>query len=143
MPEVEIEIGQRVFSVVCHDGEEPFLRSAAKMLDTEAAVVLGQIGRMPPERMLLMAGLMLADKTAALEDDLRALQDKMATQERALRTAEERLADRDRRIASLQEEGVGAAPAAEVPTELTQGFADLAARAEAMAEAMDAAVKAP
>ncbi|GAB5446648.1 cell division protein ZapA [Gymnodinialimonas sp.] len=143
MPEVEIEIGTRVFSVACQDGEEPFLRSAAKMLDTEAAVVLGQIGRMPPERMLLMAGLMLADKTAALEDDLRELQDKIATQDRALRSAEERLADRGRKITELQESGGGEGPVAAVPEELSAGFAELTARAEAMAEAMEAAAETP
>lgn len=143
MPEVEIEIGTRVFSVACQDGEEPFLRSAAKMLDTEAAVVLGQIGRMPPERMLLMAGLMLADKTAALEDDLRELQDKIATQDRALRSAEERLADRGRKIAELQESGGGEGTAIAVPEELSAGFAELTARAEAMAEAMEVAGEAP
>jgi cell division protein ZapA len=143
MPEVQIEIGSRTFSVACQDGEEQFLHAAAKMLDTEAAVVLGQIGRMPPDRMLLMAGLMLADKTAALEDDLRELQDKIATQDRALRSAEERLADRGRKIADLQEASASGitAPPAEVPEALSAGFADLAARAEAMAEAMEAATR--
>lgn len=143
MPEVEIEIGTRVFSVACQEGEEPFLRSAAKMLDTEATVVLGQIGRMPPERMLLMAGLMLADKTAALEDDLRALQDKVSTQDRALRSAEERLADRGRKIADLQESGSAEGASVEVPEEVSAGLAELTARAEAMAEAMSAATDSP
>lgn len=132
MPEVEVEIGARIFSVACQDGEEPFLRSAAKMLDTEATVVLGQIGRMPPERMLLMAGLMLADKTAGLEDDLRVLQDKIATQDRALRSAEERLADRGRRISELQDAGPGEAAGA------SDELVALTERAEAMADAIDA-----
>ncbi len=136
MAEVVFEIGGREFSVSCQAGEEPFLRTAAKMLDTEATMVMGQIGRMPPERMLLMAGLMLADKTAALEDDLRALQDKVATQDRALHSAEERLADRARRIAELQ----AAAPVAELPAHVTDGLAELTARAEAMADAMNAAL---
>ena len=134
MAEVDIEIGGRLFSVACQDGEEPYLRSAAKMLDTEAAVVLGQIGRMPPDRMLLMAGLMLADKTAALEDDLRELQDKINTQDKALRSAEERLADRARRISELQEAG----PRTELPDQLTDGLAELAARAEALADELEA-----
>ena len=33
MPEVEIEIGSRVFEVACQDGEQHFLQTAAKMLD--------------------------------------------------------------------------------------------------------------
>ena len=133
MPEVQVEIGGRTFEVACQHGEEPYLRAAAKMLDTEAAVILGQIGRMPSEKMLLMAGLMLADKTAALEDEQEALKAKIAAQEKALRSAEERMADRARRIAELQEAG----PRTELPEALTDGLAELAARAEALAEELD------
>ena len=71
MPQVEIDVGGRTFEVACQPGEEAFLRSAAAMLDAEAQTVAEQIGRMPEGRMLLMAGLMLADKTAALEEKLR------------------------------------------------------------------------
>ena len=70
MPEVKIEIGGRSFDVACQEGEEKFLQSAAALLDGEASVLTSQIGRMPEARMLLMAGLMLADKTAGLEDRL-------------------------------------------------------------------------
>ena len=134
MPEVRIEIGGREFTVACQDGEEPYLHAAAKMLDTEAAVILGQIGRMPADRMLLMAGLMLADKTAALEDEIKTLQGRIAAQEKTLASAEERLADRARRIAELQEAG----PRTELPTRFTDGLAELAARAEAIDDEIDA-----
>jgi cell division protein ZapA len=70
MPNVTIAIGGREFEVACQEGEEHFLRSAAQLLDTEAAVLIGQIGRMPEGRMLLMAGLMLADKTAGMQEQL-------------------------------------------------------------------------
>lgn len=82
MPEVLITIGGRQFEVACQDGEEHFLRSAARMLDAEASVLVGQIGRMPEARMLLMAGLMLADKTAGLEDQLRAAEERAVVAER-------------------------------------------------------------
>lgn len=78
MPQVEVTIGGRAFDVACQSGEEPYLRSAAAMLDTEAAALSAQIGRMPESRMLLMAGLMLADKTAGLEDRLREAEARMA-----------------------------------------------------------------
>ena len=71
MPQVEIAIGGRSFEVSCQPGEEAFLRTAAELLDAEATALSSQIGRMPEARMLLMAGLMLADKTAGLEDRLR------------------------------------------------------------------------
>jgi cell division protein ZapA len=133
MPEVEIEIGGRSFSVACQDGEEPYLHSAARMLDTEAAVILGQIGRMPADRMLLMAGLMLADKTAALEDEIKTLQARIAAQDKSLASAEERLADRARRISELQDAG----PRTELPARFTDGLAELAARAESIADELD------
>jgi cell division protein ZapA len=70
MPEVSIEIGGRSFEVACQEGEEKYLQAAAALLDGEASVLAQQIGRMPEARMLLMAGLMLADKTAGLEERL-------------------------------------------------------------------------
>lgn len=73
MPDIDITIGGRTFQVSCQKGEEHFLRSAAKMLDVEAQPLVTQMGRLPESRMLLMAGLMLADKTAAVEDELRSL----------------------------------------------------------------------
>jgi cell division protein ZapA len=133
MPEVEIEIGGRSFSVACQDGEEPYLHSAARMLDTEATVILGQIGRMPADRMLLMAGLMLADKTAALEDEIKTLQARIAAQDKSLASAEERLADRARRISELQDAG----PRTELPARFTDGLAELAARAESIADELE------
>ncbi len=72
MADVTISIGGRDFEVACRDGEEHFLHSAAGMLDNEASALNDALGRMPETRMLLMAGLMLADKTASLEDQLKA-----------------------------------------------------------------------
>ncbi|MBF9049983.1 cell division protein ZapA [Roseobacter sp. HKCCD9010] len=138
MPELNIEIGGRSFTVACQEGEEPFLEAAARMLDTEAAVVLGQIGRMPPERMLLMAGLMLADKTAGLEEDLGRIQGELEAAEAALTAAQNKLDDRARRIVELED----SAPPAEItviPAQVTDGLAELAARAEALAEEVESA----
>ncbi len=115
MPEVTIQIGGRGFDVSCQDGEESYLHTAAKMLDDEAQVLSDQIGRMPEARMLLMAGLLLADKTAAVEDKIKEV---------------------EAELASLRS---GAAPAPErievpvVPEAVTDTLAELAARAEALA----------
>ncbi|WP_127562190.1 cell division protein ZapA [Nioella ostreopsis] len=136
MPEIVIQIGGRDFTVACQEGEEPFLRAAAQMLDTEASVVLGQIGRMPSERMLLMAGLMLADKTAGLEEDLQRAEETLRARDRALADAEERLAERARRISELE-----SAPPPDpeqvsvpvIPADVSDSLAEIAARAEALA----------
>ena len=115
MPELEITIGERSFFVSCRAGEEHFLNAAAKMLDTEAQPILQQLGRLPEARMLLMAGLMLADRTAAVEDEVRSLKEKLAA-----------LEGKSQVPPQLIEVPV-------VPQEVTDTLADLAARAEALA----------
>ena len=68
MPTVDFTIGHKDYQLACQEGEERLLRRAAAMLDTEARAILEQAGRMPEPRLLLLAGLMLADRASALED---------------------------------------------------------------------------
>lgn len=136
MSEIEIQIGGRDFLVACQEGEEPFLQAAARLLDNEATVVTGQIGRMPTERMLLMAALMLADKTAGLEEELRQAREAIETGERAMSAAEEKLSERAKRIAELQEApgpDPEQVPVAVIPKEVGDTLGEIAARAEALA----------
>ncbi|MEO1918581.1 MAG: cell division protein ZapA [Paracoccaceae bacterium] len=67
MPEVTVSIGKRNFVLACNKGEEPHLKAAAKLLSAEADTLQSQIGRVPEARMLLMSGLMLADKVKEME----------------------------------------------------------------------------
>jgi cell division protein ZapA len=71
MSQVTIEIGGRSFEVVCQEGEEEFLHAAAAMLDEEAKKLDGGGARVTESRMLLMSGLLLADRTAAMEEKLK------------------------------------------------------------------------
>ena len=109
--------------MACQDGEEHFLQSAASLLDTEAKALMDQIGRLPESRMLLMAGLMLADKHAGTEDQMKQMEDKIAQQEAWI----EELNNRPKPEPERQEVAV-------IPTEVTELMAELAARAEALAE---------
>jgi cell division protein ZapA len=123
MPELTIHIGGRSFEVACHEGEEEFLQSAAKMLDDEAQALASQIGRLPETRMLLMAGLMLADKTAAGQDSIAEMQQKLEATEKE--------------IADLKSGDAVAPQTVEVeviPSHVTDSLANLAARAEALAD---------
>lgn len=112
MPDIDISIGGKVFQVSCQPGEEHFLRGAAQMLDNEAQPVVTQMGRLPEARMLLMAGLMLADKTAAVEDEIRNLRAK---------------------VAELEARPVTTRDVAVMPPQVIETLAEIAARAEAMA----------
>lgn len=88
MPELTLDIGDRKFTVSCQAGEELYLKSAAKLLDAEARTVTQSVGRVPESRMLLMAGLMLADKSAAAGDQGKFADEKIADLESRLRDAE-------------------------------------------------------
>jgi len=121
MPEVTIEIGGRSFQVACQPGEEPYLLSAAKMLDEEAAVLAAQVGRIPEARMLLMAGLMLADKTASLQGRLAKAEAELAELRGAPRPDAERI------------------EVPVVPDAVIDTLAEIAARAEALADTLDPA----
>lgn len=112
MPTVDFSIGHKDYTLSCQEGEERLLKRAAAMLDTEARAILDQAGRMPEPRLLLLAGLMLADRTAALED---------------------RAAAAERELARLKANP----PRIEVPVvpvAIGEALAELAARAEALAE---------
>lgn len=120
MPDLEVTIGGRPFQVSCQPGEEHFLRSAAGMLDAEAAPIIAQLGRLPETKMLLMAGLMLADKTAAVEDELRSLR---------------------ARVAELEARPVATRDVAVIPQQVSETLAEIAARAEAMAARVEERIR--
>ncbi|UWQ97755.1 cell division protein ZapA [Rhodobacteraceae bacterium S2214] len=121
MPHVEIAIGGRTFEVACQEGEEHFLQSAAAMLNEEASHMSAQIGRMPEAKMLLMSGLMLADKTAGLEEKVKEAETRMAQLQARIDTLEGRPTQTERVEVPV------------IPAEVSDAMAQIAARAEALA----------
>lgn len=119
MPEVTITIGNRDFEVACREGEEHFLQSAAKMLDIEASVLVEQMGRIPEGRMLLMSGLMLADKTAGYEDKIKVIEAENAKLREELEQA----------LANTKTVEVPV-----IPQDVKDTLAQIAARTEAVAD---------
>ena len=47
MPDLDVTIGGKVFTVSCQPGEEHFLRGAAQLLDAEATPLMSAMGRLP------------------------------------------------------------------------------------------------
>ncbi|MGB7317729.1 MAG: cell division protein ZapA [Planktotalea sp.] len=126
MPEVVISIGGRDFEVACQEGEEQYLHAAAKMLDTEAQTLASQIGRIPEARMLLMAGLMLADKTAAMEDKVAQVEAQLGAVQAELTTLQNQPAPPPERI-----------EVPVIPEIVTDTLAEIAARTESFAAAIE------
>lgn len=123
MAQLDIKIGGRTFEVACADGEEHFLQTAAGMLDEEAEHLSSQIGRMPESQMLLMAGLMLADKTAGLDDKVK--------------EANGRIAQLQARIDTLESQPSETREVRVVPPSVTETLSELAACAEAIADEVE------
>lgn len=126
MPDLMLEIGGRVFEVACEPGQENSLHRAARLLDVEATRVAEAIGRSTEKRTLLLAGLMLADTTTALED-------RLASTEERLRHAEERVRIAEAKSAML------AANALKMETEASHRVS--AADIQTMRSEHEAAVK--
>lgn len=122
MPELTVTIGGRPFTVACQDGEEHFLRAAASLLDAEALPLVAQMGRLTESRMLLMAGLMLADKAAASEDEIRNLK---------------------ARIAALEARPETRVEVPVIPPQVTEALAEIAARTESLAARIEDRVATP
>ena len=80
-----------------------------------------QVGRMPEGRMLLMAGLLLADKTASVEDRVAELRVELAEREAELTELRNRVVEPERIEVPV------------VPQSVTDTLAEIAARAEALA----------
>lgn len=119
MAELEIIIGGRSFMVACQEGEEHFLRTAAAMLNSEADPLVTQMGRLPESRMLLMAGLMLADRTASVEDQLRVLKARVEELENAPAPEPQKI------------------QVSVIPPQIPETMAEIAARAEALAHKVE------
>ncbi|MEM7491203.1 MAG: cell division protein ZapA [Pseudomonadota bacterium] len=128
MPEMTIEIGGRAFTVACQEGEESYLTAAAELLDREAQTLLASGSRLTQDRMLLMAGLMLADKSISAEEELRALDRRLAQQTQLLDEMQSMPAP-DPEVREVEKEVVRET----VPQDAIDRLDGLAERAEALA----------
>ena len=113
MPELILEIGGRVFEVACEVGEEFSLERAGRLLDAEANRI-GDAGRQTEKRMLLLAGLMLADTMTVLQEQFRQAEDRIRHAEERVRIAEAKSAMLAANALKLETEASHKASPAEV-----------------------------
>lgn len=62
MGQVTVRIAGRGYPLSCRDGEEPHLEALAALLAAKADELTAAIGTMSEPRLLLMAGLQVADE---------------------------------------------------------------------------------
>ena len=75
MAQTTVTVNGRSYQVGCDDGEEEHVADLAAFLDKRVRELAGKVGQVGEARLLLMAGLMIADDLATAYDrvdDLRA-----------------------------------------------------------------------
>ena len=118
MPEVAINIGDKKFTVTCQPGEESALENAASLLHDEASYLVGEIGQLTEQKLLLMSGLMLADK--------------MSSQSEKLMSCESALEDALTKIKELEENN-NSPQTQSIDNNLLEKFANITEKAERLA----------
>jgi len=101
MAQVVVQVNDRPYTMQCSDGEERQLQELARLLDGEVTRIKQSVGQVGDIRVLLMAGLMVADQLAEarrrieeLQDQINGLRESRSTAVHYSRTIEEQAADR-------------------------------------------------
>lgn len=63
MADVDININNRTYRISCKDGEEERISVLAALINKEVSVLVDKIGQLGEARMILLASLILLDKS--------------------------------------------------------------------------------
>jgi cell division protein ZapA len=98
MANVVVTVAERPYTMQCPDGEEDHLRELAQLLDAEVTRIKQSVGSIGDIRLLVMSGLMVADrlseaiqKIEALEDQVQGLRESRNVAQTQLKTLETNL----------------------------------------------------
>ncbi len=70
MAEVDIIINSRTYRVSCKDGEEDRIKLLSSKIDNEVKLLVSKIGQLGEARMILLAALVLLDKSDDNQDKM-------------------------------------------------------------------------
>ena len=70
MPLVNVMVNARAYTIACDEGEEDHLRELAGRVDQKVKELLGSVGQVGDQRLLLMAALLIADETHEAQNEL-------------------------------------------------------------------------
>ncbi len=101
MANVIVNVADRPYTMQCPDGEEEHLRELAALLDAEVVRIRQSVGAIGDIRLLVMAGLMVADrlseasrKVESLDDQIKGLRESRNLAQMQTKDIEDRVADR-------------------------------------------------
>tara|TARA_Y100000589_G_scaffold38162_1_gene31923 strand:+ start:1162 stop:1437 length:276 start_codon:yes stop_codon:yes gene_type:complete len=69
MAEVDITINGRSYRISCKDGEEERIKSLATLINNQVQKLSDKIGQLGEARMILLASLVLLDKSDEIEKE--------------------------------------------------------------------------
>jgi cell division protein ZapA len=67
---VNVMVNARAYTIACDEGEEDHLKSLAAYVDEKVRELLGSVGQVGDQRLLLMAALLIADENHDLAERL-------------------------------------------------------------------------
>ncbi|MBL8894947.1 MAG: cell division protein ZapA [Rhizobiales bacterium] len=101
MSQVIVQVNDRPYTMQCPDGEEEHLRDLARLLDAEVQRIKRSVGSVGDIRILVMSGLMVADRLSEaikrveeLEEQMRSLRESRNLAQQQTKDVEQRFVDR-------------------------------------------------
>lgn len=107
MSDVTVTINRRAYQVACEDGQEEHLRGLGRLVAERVEDLVGSMGQIGDQRLLVMASLLLADDAEGARKQLAKAQKKMDAMS-AREAAENEAADAIDDLAARIEELAGA-----------------------------------
>lgn len=80
MPLVNVMVNGRAYTIACDEGEEEHLKELAADVDSKVRELLGSVGQVGDQRLILMAALLLADELHAASTKLEAAREELAAE---------------------------------------------------------------
>jgi cell division protein ZapA len=101
MGQVTVSINERLYNVACGDGEEAHLKELAAYLNSHVSNLAGEVGQVGDTRLLLMAGLVVADELSEARRKIKMLESELEKFNSARNVSAERIRQKEDSMADL------------------------------------------
>jgi cell division protein ZapA len=104
MPLVNVLVNGRAYTVACDEGEEDHVRELGQFLDKRVRELSSSVGQVGDARLLLMAGLVIADELSEASAKLHERENELASLKSARsQTAEEQEMTEERAAKAIED----------------------------------------
>lgn len=107
MPQITVQVNDRPYTMVCDEGEQDHISELAEFLDREVIELKGKFGQVGDSRLLMMAGIVVADKLSEALNQIETLREEVQGLRDARAVAVERSKSSDDTIAEKLEAVAG------------------------------------